>query len=416
MKAKILFFAVVVLVVSSFIFAGCGWKIDPNTVQTIISGPTALTVTNEPATGIYSATVFGGDIAEDRGDTFSTGSRGKYWWYLIKDDKLLSTEIESTNTHTYKFYVPGTYFIQVSCGAAIKTNNIVNGIIPGLQFYDVVVSRGQGYKETTITPHIVIDEWYPGHIGLDASRTETNPISDKIVSWEWYLDGINFSSQQEAGVPVTEGSHKIRLEIKTLFGFSQYLETTYVYKSGATSVEIKGSSGGSATGGTTGGIDNPPYNPPVDNNDDNPVIPQPVAGRDGNLDLSFNKGAEVEVNRGQTVRMPIYAYGLSDHINIPIGGIFYDKGFVTFMSIESAGDGWVVKQDGNNLAFSAVNSSPSIDTIVCYLVFKATGKDPGVAGVTWVGIDKCSAGYDAKDGNGIRGLFLRGIDGFVRVK
>lgn len=394
-----------VLIISLFIFAGCGFKAPLDTKEIVISGPASLTVTNEAATGIYSAVVFNGVLAEDRGDKFTTEPKGNYWWYLLKDNKILSTEVDG-NTHTFKFYIAGSYQITVSVGAALKTNGIINGIIPVVQFYDVNIAKGAGYRETAITPRFTIEEWYPGFITVDASRTTTSPITDKVVGWEWYLDGSNFSSQQQAGVAVTEGTHKIRLEIKTLFGFSQYLETDYVYKSGAASVEVKGSTGGSATGGTSGTINQPV----VDNNPvviDDGNIPKPVEGRDGNFDLSFNKGQEIQANRGGEVRVPIYGQGLCDKINVT--GIYFDPALLTLQSIESAGTWKVVQKSGAN--FSATCTSPDAGAVViCYLIFKATN-NTGISGLTWpVNMTGCSAGYNN------RGLFLRGIDGSVRVK
>ncbi len=401
-----------------FGLVGCG--VDETAVLLIVNGPTSLVITDKPVEGIYDAVGFNGEIWETKTvaktTTYSSNTVGPYFWYILFDCgngeyAVASNPITSIPTCKATFSVAGTYVVFVEPGATFKSGIVTNAELASRQKLTVIVSKGQGYKETGITPRFTIEEWYPGFITVDASRTTTNPITDEVVGWKWYLDGKKFSSQREAGVPVTEGTHKIRLEVKTLFGFSQYLETDYFYKSGAASVEIKGSTGGSATGGASGIIDNP-YVPPVDNSGE---IPKPVAGRDGNLDLSFNKGTEIEAKKGQEVRMPVIAYGLSDHIVVPNGAMFYDGGLLTFVRVESAGDGWIVAQnDAKKLAFSAINPSPKVDTIVCYLVFKATNNATGPAGVTWPGIASCSAGYD--DGNGLRGLFLRGIDSTIRVK
>ncbi len=146
-----------------------------------------------------------------------------------------------------------------------------------------------------------------------------------------------------------------------------------------------------------------PTNNPVDNGD----IPQPVSGRDGNFDASFNKGQEMQVNRNETIRVPIYGQGLCDKGNF--SGIYYDSALLTFQSIESPGS-WKITQK-NGTSFSATNSAPSAEPqVICYLVFKATS-NVGISGITWPSnMAGCAAGYDG------RGLFLRGIDGSVRVK
>ncbi|MDO8524440.1 MAG: hypothetical protein Q7R99_02320 [bacterium] len=391
-----------------FGFLGCT-SVDETIVSLKVTGPTSVTVTDKLALTTYTATGFNGEIWNANGKSYTSSVEGPYFWYVIADkgnnNYAVVFQAVGGPIFSVNFSVAGSYVVFVSTGASFKSGKVTNAELASRAKLAVTVSKGQGYKETTITPRMVIDEWYPGYILVDTSRSTVDPITDEITGWSLSIDGKKFSSQQRAGVSVSEGNHIIRIELNTLYGFSHYLETNYTYKSGAASVEIKGSTGGSATGGTSGTIDNPPYNPPVD---DNPVIiPKPVEGRDGNFDASFNKGQEMQVNKNETVRVPVYGQGLCDKVNI--AGIYFDPALLTLQAIESAGPWEVSQKSGAN--FSATNSSPDAGAVViCYLVFKV-GNNVGISGLTWPsGMSGSSAGYLG------RGLFLRGIDGSVRVK
>lgn len=357
-------------IASLVIFLGCGLDDLENSVQLVVNGPENLAASSSPVN--YTAKGFNGQLV----DQYSTFVSEPVFWYKLLcleggKYKLVGEEVGGL-TYTTSFPMAGTYVILVSPGATFKTGNIVNAELSTRARLTVTVSKGQGYKDSVISPRILVSEWYPGYISLSAARTTVEPKVDKPVSFEWFIDGINFGSGVEVGVAVSEGKHSIKLEVGTLYGYRAYREVDYTYKTGAPDVQIDGPSGG-VSDGKSGVIDNNPYVPPPDDQgegDRNAIFSLPV---EVTAKLSSDNISEVVYIEGQATDVAVFID-------------YFDSTIIKFLSVVGL-NGWTVDQSnvqqvGTSLSFTASNPSSSSGKKEAFKIIFQPLK-LGIAGVSW---------------------------------
>jgi len=412
MKKAIIFSVIFCVIIG---FSGCGFIGEDGPAIVLSFSPIQPTTSDEVM--FTAKAVNNNGLFANAGAKYGASPDPPHIWEVFfygTDAKPIDSVYDRPNepgwlTHSIKFNKPGNYGVRIQAFLNIKKTSGGSMDYGDAIFSDIVlvkVSAGQGYKASTISPRFTISEWYPGFIVLNAARTTVEPKIDKVISYEWYIDGINFGSGVEVGTSVTEGSHKVRLEVRTLYGFSQFKEVDYTYKSGAPDVQIDGPSGG-VSGGTSGTIDNPPYNPPVDNNPTNPDN----TGIGDDAIVSWNMGDEIPAITNSSVTVGCYLEGPPDQVSLK----FYTDGSLidsSSIKIEGVGSWKVVSQgrEGSYYKFSATTNNPNLNggAVVAFRATMRTLSAKKPAALVWIVTD-CAAF------NSNKRLALTAVDGMVRI-
>jgi len=159
MKAKFFLFIIAALMVFMG-FYGCGLNIPDDTKQLNLTGPSNLSVGNQPAVGDFNASALDNDaILIDKKKEYGTSPVLPYTWTVAcyNGNQLVKLlEDYSGANYQVKFYKPGRYLITVDLRQGFGSGTVVNAEVWTGRQIEVNVTQGSGYSTSNFTPGIII--------------------------------------------------------------------------------------------------------------------------------------------------------------------------------------------------------------------------------------------------------------------
>ncbi len=162
MKARLFSSVFIVLMASSFLLVGCGWKLPTDTKQLVLTMQQKnLSVGSQPAVGDFSAVALdNSNVADNLGETWGTAPVLPYSWkigYYNEGNQLIElVEEYSGASFQVKFYVPGRYHIEVSLRQGFGPDGVTDAEVWTGKALDLHVTQGAGYSPGNFIPGVMI--------------------------------------------------------------------------------------------------------------------------------------------------------------------------------------------------------------------------------------------------------------------